>query len=316
MAKNRGSTGSITIEACISLPVFLSFFYLLLFLIRVACINLVMDHAVSETARYFAESAYPLSILNEYEDEKVESQKSLSLKDDEPLIDTEGNILPKRFLTILLDPGEMKADNIDLITGMLKSNLSDGLTEVFGLGILDSLHSEYQAIKDTGKYYLAKRVLTRHLQESWVNQDQVYLSFVKLPEGQAEYAAYIKDGSNQLMYLQPERDFNRDDVVIMAEYIIKIPFPFLSGKNLRLRYAAVERAWLKGSNGVYTSSEEGLDLFNKNNDKGYVYITRTGSKYHLYSTCAYLEKSSIPITREEAEKRGLTPHLGCPNRFK
>ena len=41
-----------------------------------------------------------------------------------------------------------------------------------------------------------------------------------------------------------------------------------------------------------------------------VYITKTGSKYHR-GTCRYLSKSKIPISKEEAIKRGYGPCKVC-----
>lgn len=318
VVKKKSCKGSITIEACISFPVFLSVFYLLLFLVRVACINIVMDHAVSETARYFAGSLYPLSFLNEYEDEKMERPGSISsLRDIQPISESHTeNILPAGLIKTLLIPGELNTNNIDLITGKLTEFCGDDLTGVLSVETLESLYNEYLEIKETGKYYLAELVLDRYLKDSWVNTSHVNLKLVKFPQGQAEYTGHLNTGFYEHIVLQPQRDFTRNDVVIIAEYLIELPFSFLPRKNLTLRYAAIERAWLKGANGVYTSREEGLDLFREGIDKEYVYITRTGNKYHIYSSCAYLEKSSIPITRKDAEKKGLTPHLGCPHRFK
>ncbi len=44
--------------------------------------------------------------------------------------------------------------------------------------------------------------------------------------------------------------------------------------------------------------------------KVYVYITKTGKKYHK-GNCRYLKKSKIKITLEEACKRGYTPCRVC-----
>ena len=41
-----------------------------------------------------------------------------------------------------------------------------------------------------------------------------------------------------------------------------------------------------------------------------VYITRTGKKYHR-AGCRYLSKSQIPISLEDAKRRGYTPCSGC-----
>ncbi len=42
----------------------------------------------------------------------------------------------------------------------------------------------------------------------------------------------------------------------------------------------------------------------------YVYITKTGKKYHK-GDCRYLKKSKVKITLEEACKRGYTPCKVC-----
>jgi len=46
------------------------------------------------------------------------------------------------------------------------------------------------------------------------------------------------------------------------------------------------------------------------NSEETVYITKSGSKYHR-AGCSYLAKSSIPISKKEAIKRGYTPCSKC-----
>ena len=41
-----------------------------------------------------------------------------------------------------------------------------------------------------------------------------------------------------------------------------------------------------------------------------VYITRTGSKYHL-DECRYLRESKIPISLEDAKEQGYSPCKVC-----
>lgn len=45
-------------------------------------------------------------------------------------------------------------------------------------------------------------------------------------------------------------------------------------------------------------------------DSGTVYITETGSKYHL-SSCRYLRSSKIQITLSSAKSQGYTPCSVC-----
>ena len=70
--KKLRSKGSITVEACAVFPVFISVFFLLLFLIKFTCTGMVLDHAVNEAAKEIAAAAYPISFINELEDEKLQ----------------------------------------------------------------------------------------------------------------------------------------------------------------------------------------------------------------------------------------------------
>jgi len=54
----------------------------------------------------------------------------------------------------------------------------------------------------------------------------------------------------------------------------------------------------------------GTVLFAQNADKITVYITKDGEKYHK-GTCSSLKKSKIPITLEDAKKRGYEPCKIC-----
>jgi hypothetical protein len=313
--KKTNSKGSLTVEACVSFPVFLLIFYLFLFLVKAACINLVLDHAVSETARYLAAVSYPLSLLNEYEDEKTTGLGQLPSAGDRgfSLENMTGDGSGKGVLRTLLSLGEMGAENLDLILAEMKTCINSGFPGAREVEALEAISKEYLILKDSGKYLLAKEVLQRHLEDNGLDEEQTRLLLVKLPEGQAEYTAHILTGAFAKVPMQPDRDFTRDDVVIFLEYPLELPV-FIPGRELVLRHAAVERAWLKGSNGVYTNREEGLER--PGEKENYVYATRTGRKYHLYSSCPYLEKSRVPMTREEAESQGLSPHAGCPHRFR
>ncbi|HEX3032559.1 MAG TPA: TadE family protein [Bacillota bacterium] len=51
-------SGSLTLEACVVLPVFLLFMLFIINLVNVAMIYLAMDHALSETVKQIATQAY------------------------------------------------------------------------------------------------------------------------------------------------------------------------------------------------------------------------------------------------------------------
>lgn len=312
--KKNNFQGSLTVEACVTFPFFLLIFYLLLFLVKAACISLVLDHAVSETARYLAAVSYPLSLLNEYEDEKIAGMGQLPSAGEMGLSREEivGVGSGEGILRTLLSLGDLEVENLDLILAQLKTCINSGFPGAREVEALEVISKEYLVLKDRGKHLLAMEVLQRHLEDNGLDDEQTRLISVKLPEGQVEYAAHIQDGAFAKVPLQPGRDFTRDDVVVFLEYPLELPF--FPGREIVFRYAAVERAWLKGSNGVYSNREEGLEQ--PGEKENYVYATRTGRKYHLYSSCPYLEKSRVPMTRAEAESLGLSPHAGCPHRFR
>ncbi len=71
MGRARGKRGSLTIEATIVFPFFLVFFFIFLFLIKTACIDISLEHAVKGTTREIAASYYSLSVLEEMGAEKT-----------------------------------------------------------------------------------------------------------------------------------------------------------------------------------------------------------------------------------------------------
>ena len=53
-----------------------------------------------------------------------------------------------------------------------------------------------------------------------------------------------------------------------------------------------------------------LNSAKEENKDPYVYITKTGKKYHR-ETCSYLKKSKIKIRLSEAKRLGYTPCSSC-----
>lgn len=80
----KNAKGALTVEACISFSFFICLFFLLLFFVKTVCIHMTLDHAVNETAKQIATSAYPVSILNEKEEDfadKIPTAEYWSLKE-------------------------------------------------------------------------------------------------------------------------------------------------------------------------------------------------------------------------------------------
>jgi hypothetical protein len=72
---------------------------------------------------------------------------------------------------------------------------------------------------------------------------------------------------------------------------------------------AVERGWLKGQGILFAPDEREDSIFQKDEESTYVYVTRTGIRYHR-GNCRYLRKSKIPMDLKEAA-RLYTPCKVC-----
>ncbi|MDD4146140.1 MAG: hypothetical protein PHS83_03420 [Clostridia bacterium] len=333
----KRNKGSLTVEACIALPVFLCFFYLLLFFTKIACLNIVLDHAVKETAQQLAAASYPLRFLNEEIDNKIAAGEQLPafLQNEAVKIKAIGESTLEESLLDSILIGKLQKQDLEKMWDKIKNQVEgDCYNLVEGL-LMKVLLQPYLDLKEVGQYCLAKEILDKQLQNNALDLEKIDLVLVELPQGFAEYQ-YKKD---VLWYrdfgLRPDVDFDQDDVVIQLEYKAVLPLPFLALKEIQLCHTAVERAWLYGGNGVYAANreEEGIDFAQysrkkqegKNEDRQedeeleYVYLCRSPTKvYHYFRNCKYLEdKTGVrKISLEEAEKRGLRAHAGCPELFK
>lgn len=288
------------------LPVFLSLFFLLLYMVKFICTGMLLEHAVNETAKEIATSAYPISFINEFEDEKLQQYGGVRI----PTLVEELEKLEKQFwspypgnaLNVILSEdfrGEEAAD-------ALKSVLEDYRKGIIG-GIVDSITPLYWDMKSSAKYFIAETFILEHLDSPLLEQESARLRLVEFPQGMAEFEARSQQDMYKNFGLVPGIDFGADDVVIQLEYDYRLKLPFIKEFDIKLVHTAVERAWLKGSFGVIAADAEGFDL---EPVKRTVYVTRTGIRYHLGS-CRYLRKSKIPMEIGEATILSYTPCKVC-----
>lgn len=334
--------GSLTVEACIALPVFLTFFFLLLFFTKIACLDIVLDQALKESARQIAAMSYPLNFFNDYIDNQIVEGEPLSKFFSHEVTSVQAiaaGTLEESLLTSILS-GKLFRPDLEKTWQNLKEQITgDSLDLVEGM-LVNTLFNPFLDLKETGQYQLAREVFENQLLNSRVNPQQINFTLVKLPQSISEYehkkaGMCYRDGT-----LTPDEDFHKDDVVLQLEYKVKLPLPFLGVREVLLSHTAVERAWLYGGNGVYAAerNEEGIDFDkykpkNQNAQQGegaeeqeeqeeeveYVFICKSRTKvYHSFRHCQYIvDKSGVRrISLEEAQKRGLRAHGGCPERFK
>ena len=235
-----GCNGSITIEACIAFPLFISIFLLMLLLMKISCISIVLDQAVSETAKQIAAEAYPITYLNEYEDEfQGETER------------TEDN------------------DLLQLINRSIRAEFLRYIPESV-TGSFSNAETRYETI-------IAAGILNEFTEGTLVNKEKLKIRIAEFPQSNSEYENKKASGIYKDIGLIADRDFNKDDIVIQIEYDCGISIPYFENTNIILVFTAVEKAWLNTSQRIAAESKEGLKL---DNDDSIIYITRFGEKYH------------------------------------
>ena len=299
--------GSITIEASIVLPFFISVFFMLLFVVKLACVETILDHAVSNTAKELAAAAYPISYINEFEDEKITEYGNKNIPTVEEELEKLGRpggmLSPGSILETVIS-GEVDGEKV---TRTITEILDDYRRGMIG-GIVDGITPAYWSMKAACKYYIADSLLREQLDNPLLDIDKVKLRLVELPQGKAEFDARSGSDLYSSFGLIPGVDFDRNDVVIQLEYDYRVKLPFIKPLDIVMIHTAVEKAWLKGSHGTIAADEEGFDLEDPSGEV--VYITRTGIRFHK-GTCRYLRRSKLPITVGEAETKGYTPCKVC-----
>ncbi|MHB1394033.1 MAG: hypothetical protein ACYCYE_13360 [Clostridia bacterium] len=303
--KNLRSKGSITVEACITLPVFLSVFFLLLFLVKFTCTGMVLDYAVNEAAKEIASAAYPISFINELEDEKISEYENVKIPTLEEELERLGQKIGGDYgsiIDILISRDYKEVDIADALGNVLE-DYSKGIAG----GLLERITPAYWDMKSAGKYMIADVLVKEHLSNPIIKNENARLRLVVFPQGKAEYDAKSEVEAYKSFGLIPGKDFDSDDVVVQLEYDYRVKLPFVEALNVKMVHTAVERAWINGSFGILTAKEEGLDF---EPEGSIVFITRTGIRFHRGS-CWYLRKSRMPIGIGEAEGKGYTPCKVC-----
>lgn len=335
LSKLKNRKGSATVEACIAFPAFLCVLFILMFFIKLACISITLDHAVNETAKQLATSAYPVSFLNELEDDLAGDSmdyKIPSFEDEKEKIAgylKEGTKSEGSGLITKLLSGEISGDDLfGSLKGIAKSvgkdvtqDAKDGLRAY----LIQNLAGSYYEIKSEAKYKTAGGLLEKFLEGSFVKKDDISLVLVELPQSITEYDFKKEDSSYTKKLEELGCRMDRDNVIVAVEYRARLPVPFYKNVEFVSRHAAVERAWIHGGNGVYTAeqdrddkSEDGstsmdeslskLDPSKKDNRD--VYVTRTGTHYHD-TGCRYLRTSRIVMKLADAKKRNYDSCSVC-----
>lgn len=85
-----------------------------------------------------------------------------------------------------------------------------------------------------------------------------------------------------------------DEIDLIADYEIILPFPVLRMETVRRQNRSFRRLWT-GKTGIHNgnSLEEEMDPW--------VYVGKGSTRYHISRTCRYLEHQLMPVPADEVE---------------
>ena len=156
--KKLRSRGSITVEACVVFPIFISVFFLLLFLIKFTCTGMALDYAVNEAAKEIAAASYPISFINELEDEKLQEYGNAYIptpeEEFEKIVSRITGGSSANILDVIISEDFKGTD----ITDAIQDILMDYSKGAIG-GIVDVITPAYWDMKSSAKYYIAEALI-------------------------------------------------------------------------------------------------------------------------------------------------------------
>jgi hypothetical protein len=160
-------------------------------------------------------------------------------------------------------------------------------------------------LPETVRNQLARRALESRLKETRVPMEQIRILAAEFPQGEDIFGQRKAAGEFDGF----DGDFGCDDVFL---YVMYTPgwLGWVPGLDGGVPLKAMERGWLKGQGVLFAPDEREDSIFRKDEETVYVYVTRTGIRYHL-GDCRYLRKSKIPMTLKEAARSSYTPCKVC-----
>nr|WP_275671699.1 hypothetical protein [Paenibacillus ginsengarvi] len=203
-------------EATVVFPFFLAFVLALVCLIKLTVADMALQHAVTETAKQMAASAYPVELLAN-EAKQAYSQSSVGVTAGEWL----GKITAARDKLL---QGEQWAEDY-------KAFIPDFAVQLVEWEQVKREQTEQMAQDEVAQFFeeriaplirsAFKQAVLRYADANVLKADRLTVTEVELPS-----------------FTEPDKKF----IGITAQYAVKLPIPFVN-KSITLRKKAYERIW-------------------------------------------------------------------------
>ena len=198
--------GSLTLEATIVFPIFLSMLLLLINVVNISLTYVAMDHAVSETVKQIAVQVYPLKYL----------------KADSSVNSTQKNKFTDYSMSVIMGAAlgqpQSQAAGSDIAT-IIGNEIKDEVTNItvnaLTKGVILAKIKELYPLHDFAERDIKITVLNMYNPNN-------------MPEGPQSI----------------NKSWDNKDIAVTVEYKIKPLVPFLPLQEIILSNSAVERAWV------------------------------------------------------------------------
>ena len=163
-----------------------------------------------------------------------------------------------------------------------------------GAGLIDDAD---RILPEIWRFGLAEHALSARLEGTGISMERIEILAAEFPQGEEVYRRR-KDSGRFDSYGEV---FGPEDAYLALRYQ-PVWTGWIPGLEAGITLKAVERGWLKGHGALFAPrvSEKSIFEDEKEEETLYVYVTRTGIKYHR-EDCRYLRKSKIPMALKEAK---------------
>lgn len=257
----KAAHGSLTVEAALVLPIFIYAIVAFIYFLQIIYIQEVLQNAITETGFFSAKYAYVYDYILNYEGDGQAADE-----------DSENNSKEGSK-----DSTESSVNNIDKEASDSDSNYNEDSSQEKRNSaeaiIAHSIDSTYYKIKMQD--YLDTDMINESCIENGYNGIYTYLS----------------------SYMTEE-----DAVDIILYYRIKLPVLFLNLQEIPMMQRIRMRGWTGYKVDPKNSDNPGSNTSGTGeSDDEIVYITETGSVYHLSKSCSYLNLSIEQVNYDEIE---------------
>lgn len=264
--------GSLTLEAALVVPMFIYAIIAFIYFLQIINIQEAIQHAISETGLETVRYAYVYEYLRDFNNKEAkdteDTNKQISqLFNKQESLPNKQESLEKQEL-----PEKQKFSKTQEIKNAAK----------------ESPDTKVEEKKTSAEAMIAKFIDSIYFKTKM--RDHLEVDFIE--------NSCIKGGMGGIStYLSAFME--EDDMIdIIVTYRVKLPLPFLKLEELQL----LQRVRMRGWTGYTPKLEDSKDYSEEDTDEDVVYITETGTVYHVSKNCSHLKLSTHKALLEELKE--------------